>query len=520
MRGWTVATPYPRTSSTSTGLSQQRDLSYILCIALVVLGYVWLPSFAFTRNPLPGYVNNGVISLSDDMPAYLSAIRQGTLGHLLYLDQFTTAPVGRILMYPLYTTSGFLLRTIGWSPEQIFTLLRLIGDITLLASLWLLVRAFMPSGRVAAYGLCLLSAGAIPLALLLHPDPLPFLNGSFGVIQMLLLPPPHVALGVACELLIVVLYARAVRLRSYLLLCGTLLLLGLIYPFGLLTMIALCLADAIVQALEQRQITRHLRVVFLGTCVTMLIPLYYWWLFHRDPVWSKGAFLSAASWPPLTLLAWIYAPTVLLALPRAWNRTNRVLALWPLLAVTSGLLTGSQPERMLAGVTVPLALLATQTLTRFPRLLRPGVLVLSLGGLLLPFLFLRVVQENASRVFMPAAIQAIGSYLAPRTTAHDVILADYRVSNLLVGLTPARVIAGHGSQTLDLQSSARVAQDYVSGNDAERIAIDNRYHVTYIVVEASRHPLMVRQMIAGSRYALVCKVSGYVVFRSPSVVHG
>lgn len=512
MQGWTIATPLPRISPDTERLHQEREVPYVLCIALATLGYVWLPSFAFSHHPLPGYVNNGIISISDDMPVYLSAIRQGALGHLLYLDQFTTAPIGRVLMYPLYTASGFLLRPTGWSPEQIFMLLRLIGDISLIASLWLLVRTFMTAGRVAAYALCLLSAGALPIALLLNPNPLPFLNGSFGVIQLLLLPPPHIALGIACETLAVVLYVRIIRLRSYLSLYVTLLLLGLVYPFGLPAMLALFCGDALIQAVEQRQITRHLPVVCLGTCIAALIPLYYWWLLHRDPVWSKSALLSVASWPSLALLAWIYAPTLLLALPRAWRRTNRLLALWPVLAVASGLLTGSQPERMLAGVTVPLALLAIQRLSSFPRLLGPGVLVLSLGGLLLPLLFVRVVQENRNQVFMPVAIQAIGNYLAPRTTARDVILANYRDSNMLAGLTPARVIAGHGSQTLDLRSSARVALDYVGESDTQRIAVEGRYHVTYVVIQASRYPLLARHMIADSRYTPVWKGNGYLVF--------
>jgi len=484
----------------------------MLGLALLAALLAWLPALVFPAHPIPGHVNDGVISISDDMPVYLSAIRQGAQRHIFWLDQLTTAPVGRILMYPLYTASGLLLRPLHLEPTQIFVLLRLSADISLLATLWLLVCTYVPAYRVAAYALCLFNAGATTLYLLVNPNPIPLLNGSFGIMQMLLLPPPHVAGGVACEVLIVALYSRGKRWRGCAALVGALLLLGLIYPFGLPSMMGLCCAGALVEVLEQRRVTGRPLAVIAATSLVTPIPLYYWWLFHHAPIWSRSAFLTVGAWPPLSLMAWLYAPALLLALPVAWRRANHLLALWPLLAVGSGMLTGAQPQRMLAGVTIPLSLLAIQTLAQRPRLLRPAVLGLGLGAVLLPFLFVAVVRQNAARVFMPEPVAHVGAYLATRTTQRDVILADYDVGNRLVALTPARVIAGHGSQTLDLSSALPIVQGYYTWPGPRRLAVEDYYHVSYIVVRADLHPRLAAQMAVDRRYALVYIAGNFAVF--------
>jgi hypothetical protein len=190
------------------------------------------------------------------------------------------------------------------------------------------------------------------------------------------------------------------------------------------------------------------------------------------------------------------------------------------MALACALAGGAQPVRMLAGLTVPLALLAVQTIARRPRLLGSSVLALGLGGMLLPFLFIVVVRANAGRIFMPVAISRIGAYLAPRTTEHDVILAGYDVSNLLVGLTPARVVAGHGSQTVDLQSSGPIVRGYFTWPRTRRIQVEDRYHVTYVVVPLSRDTGLARDMAADARYARVYATGDYAVFRRSTRVSG
>jgi len=289
--------------------------------------------------------------------------------------------------------------------------------------------------------------------------------------------------------------------------------LGFIYPIGLPSMMGLCCAGALVEVLEQRRVTGRLLAVIAATSLVTPIPLYYWWLFHHAPVWSRSAFWTVGAWPPLSLMAWLYAPALLLALPVAWRRVNHLLALWPLLAVGSGILTGAQPQRMLAGVTIPLSLLAVQTLAQRPRLLRPAVLGLGLGAVLLPFLFVAVVRQNAARVFMPEPVAHVGAYLATRTTQRDVILADYDVGNRLAALTPARVIAGHGSQTLDLSSALPIVQGYYTWPGPRRLAVEDYYHVSYIVVRADLHPRLAAQMAVDRRYALVYITGSFAVFR-------
>jgi hypothetical protein len=90
-------------------------------------------------------------------------------------------------------------------------------------------------------------------------------------------------------------------------------------------------------------------------------------------------------------------------------------------------------------------------------------------------------------------------------------MADYEVSNILVGEAPIRVVAGQGFQTLDIATAAPLQQRYPRASAAERHAIERRYGVTYVVVDRADRALVTR-LAEEQEYRRVYQNSGYCVY--------
>ena len=74
-------------------------------------------------------------------------------GHLLYTNQYTSLRVSSVLMYPLYTAAGLLLRPTHLPPVAAYHLLHLLAALALLAALWRCCGALLPARRVTAFAL-------------------------------------------------------------------------------------------------------------------------------------------------------------------------------------------------------------------------------------------------------------------------------------------------------------------------------------------------------------------------------
>jgi len=146
--------------------------------------------------------------------------------------------------------------------------------------------------------------------------------------------------------------------------------------------------------------------------------------------------------------------------------------------------------------------------------LRTGLVCgLSASGLLMPFFLSDVVAQNLRYpIFQSQQIDAVGRYLAAHSSARDVVLADYEVSNMLVGEAPVRIVAGHGFQTIDLGTAGPVQARYPLALAGERQAIERQYGVTYLVVARTERGLFA-DVARDHRYRPLYANSGYCLYR-------
>ena len=497
----------PSARRRTTAMAAIMGLVALLAVAAAVI-------YSFWQTP-PGFYDNGVLMLSQDASEYLSAIRQGMHGMLLYDDQYTTLPASPILMYPIYMLAGRLLAPLHVSPAVVFHLVHAVGAISLVAASWAFVRTFAPRQSIYAYALILFggSLAVLPIMIGGASALLLYLPGELGPIQALLFS-PHESLGLAAAALSMVAYCRASGWSRLLALAVTLSLLGLTYPFILPVLLATIAIDMLWAQATARWLTPD-TFAMAGLLLLMgLLPLYYAYVFHVMPYWRSSNFLHLGAQRPDVLL-WTFGPIILLAVPRLAARANRPLVLW--IAVT-GLLMWSnlaQPGRLIAGLWLPFGVMAAQTLgsLRWSSLRTMGVCFLSISGLLLPLFFSDLIRAHAGRfpIFEPRGLVQVSHYLAVHTTARDVVQATFDDSNIIVGAAPAHVLAGHDYQTLDLAAAGNAQRHYFSASAAERQQIERRYHITYIVASEEQRPFLA-QLAHDRRYVLAFADDNYYAY--------
>jgi hypothetical protein len=133
----------------------------------------------------------------------------------------------------------------------------------------------------------------------------------------------------------------------------------------------------------------------------------------------------------------------------------------------------------------------------------------------MPFMLSVVVAQNPGHypIVQPAAVDEAGHYLAAHARATDVVLADFEVSNMLVGEAPIHVVAGHGFQTLDFATAALAQRRYLTASANERHAIEQHYGITYLVIAKTQRGLLMR-VSRDSTYRRVYINKGYCVYRT------
>jgi len=463
-----------------------------------------------------GMVFLGALNNVGDTGQYLAAIRQGSAGGLLYVDQYSSARVAPVLMYPFYTVTGLVLSPLRPPVMAVYQLLRLLSALALLGALWRFCRVALPSVSPALpFALALCGGGLYAPALLLSGlAPLPFAPAAltapeFGLFATLLIS-PHGAAGLAAQLLALTGYLRwrrRGRTRDLWALALGGLLLGLCYPFGIVVLLAVVAVDVAVRiVLFPSPFSRKLRGEFLlalALLPALAVALYYAVLFRRDPLWGGSNMLRLPP-PSAAVLIAAFGPLLVVATPalkrlcarpssvkRDRDRASasgagpRLVAGWAIVTPLLLLAPLPQTERLLEGWSVALALLGAPTLWRLRRRARVrAVAALSCSTIVLALLYLAIAAHGANPAYYaPEGQMGVARWLGTHAGANDVVMASAGSGNLIVAAAPCHVVVGQNFETFHWAMAQRDALRYYNGATAtgERAAILRRQRVTFVV---------------------------------------
>lgn len=136
----------------SSAKSALRDVWLVWLVLSIITTLPY--AIALARTP-EGTVFTGVLSAYDDTFAYFGWMREGSGGHLLMRDPFTSEPQSRDFFLPLWGLLGFAARITGVSIPVIFHIARLLAALVLLVVARAISRTIMKSRRRVRFSLWL-----------------------------------------------------------------------------------------------------------------------------------------------------------------------------------------------------------------------------------------------------------------------------------------------------------------------------------------------------------------------------
>ena len=451
-----------------------------LAIGLALL--ILLP-FALAAVGVPaGHLFRGTLKPSGDESQYLAAVRMGMSGAWSWHDPYMTHPPPAILMYPLYMAAGHGAALLGLSTPMAFALLHGLAALLLFGALWRLASPWLDRGSRAWFvAFSLFSGGLYWLVAVLAvfgraPTSLSAMGAERLSAFTALLMEAHVACGIVGHVMAIAAVlgaARTPRGAAGLIHggagCAGVALVGfsipVLLPLTLLVVGLLTLERLWAARREPDHRGRAARLIALAAfiCLPGLgFSAYYYHIFSSGP-WAKGGFQSVpdSSWSE-RLLNWG------ILLPFAWWGWRRApaharplataLAIWACCAVVGSQLPLWQGDRLTVGISVPLGgLFALGLVGIHVRWFenRRWLLLLGAGaGCHYLFLCTALLSGGSPDLYATAEENRAAAWIATREP-DAVVMAPFGFANTLPIVAPARVVAGHGYQTLDLADRLR-----------------------------------------------------------------
>jgi hypothetical protein len=484
--------------------------SYWLNLVLLLVFIGFLPDFLITLAAPDELVYSGALINTDDISAYISAIRQGAQGEWMFSPQFSPEQVPSHIAYLPFILVGKLQALLGGSLLLWYQILRAISVITAGFALKSLIETIYPnrSRHQKTAGILLLFGSGIGWFVsilsgttsLMTPDLyVPEWNMVTGFFSS-----PHFILGIAAQAWFFSSILKGIEEPAANNIVEGLLaavLIGATYPFlapvnGLI--LALFYLGKVVK-------TRQVPWKMIGVTVLQSFPLlmclwYYGIMLPKDVQWARAMVGNNVIEPPL--LAGILVGFGIISLlgllsvfdkKEALENEQMMLISWLVGNLVSLYLPVSFAGRLVLGLFLPIGLLAADGLENalLPRYVNPqkGVLRRIIVGLTLPSTILLMVWsllsglsiQNYPYYFPHTEIDA-ASFLAEKTTPEDIVLADYPIGNYLPRLSEARVFAGHLNLTIDLDDKLALMNTFwnPSTSDEWRESFLQEWGITYL----------------------------------------
>jgi hypothetical protein len=539
------------------GQVSRREVLWVLAWSVVAMVLTSLPyalgwALSSPEMEFSGFVYNAV-----DCHSYVAKMFLGQQGAWLFRNVYTPEAHPRALIFLYHIVLGKVALLTGLSLVLTYHLARLLTTPLLFMTIYVFAAYFTPwislrrltlllSTFAGGFGWLLMLLGqqqwlgSLPLDLIL-PEGFTFL-----VIYAL----PHLALARTLMLIafLCTLQAFAGKRVRWAVLGGLSGLgMALIVPFYVLVFSAVLGSYLVALSIRRRKLPwAEVGLALLTVLIPAPFAVYNTWLFSTQPVYREWAAQNAVRSPHPLHYAAGYALMGVLALggliwalrrcderwlfPVAW-----VIVVPPLLYAPFNL-----QRRLIEGVQVPLALLASVGLARYvlPALSRSRLVHLltrrpryTLSGLrrlaattvvlatvptnvfLLTGNSLEVLAHRESPLFHERAEIEANDWLKAHSSPEDTVFCAFQTGNYVPARAGNRVFLGHTPETINAEEKKRIVARFFSVDpDAEwRMSVLSQYNVTYVLVGPRERALgdfrsdavpFLRQVYDNGRYAI------------------
>lgn len=498
--------------------AKSPDRTFIVWAALAAMAMAALPYiFGVSLTPATYLFQGNTILAPGDPNVYYSYIEQARHGAILMRDVFTSEPHAATLWQPVWLVLGWLANIFHLSTPAVFALGRVLSMALFVATVWWAVRWLWPDSFHRRAGV-LLAIGMSGLggifALITHLD--------FG--NLLGLPPdlwvsemvpilsswatPHFLLITSGYLFVLVSVERSWQEHAWrrIWLAGAVSLMTLsVHPFHILTWVALWVVLTFWRWIQTK--TAPFDYLFRWVVILfMSLPAIVYYLIGllADPIVQGRALqnvnLTPQWWEVLIGLggALILAGVGTRRLQRERNRRVLWIAAWALVQLMVIFSPFDSQRRLMQGMIIPFALLATPVVVAMWRsqgtgLAKRTAIIIGLTGLLATSTIItgaKIIgdysQERRGRdhweYFLTPEYQALFSFVKTFVPVDRPILASAWDSVLIAGFTGQTVVSGHPVETLDYKEKyATVKNFYYQATQFEQASILRRYRACYIL---------------------------------------
>ncbi len=455
-------------------------LLFSLLIPLIQISlHLWARTALFSGPATTSQTGIGVLYNLPDTLSYASWAAQAKLGHITFVDLFTTEPHARTLFNLYFLIVGSVSRISGIDPLALMELSALVlGPLSVFATL-MIVRELKLEASAQALSIVLVFLGSGVSGLFIVLDTLGVAHLRPGVdgyyldmfpLMNLVFYPYHAATFVLLAL--IVLWSIKVfapqegpsrMLRAALL--GVLFLVtGLVRPYEVVTLALVFNLTALFGLITSRRV--HLGKTVAVCCIVDLLaslPVAYAAFMATQPVWGSfaersmalvdlggvGAFLKGFA------MLWLLASLGLIFAVADRRRDLCFVACWAIVVAVLLLVSPSYGTKFAGGSVLPTGILAAYGIQRLFQsahpewrpVIRPVVLGIVGVMTLTPIVaFADMLQVGAPRV--DTELLAAGKRIRELEGARiPVVLTTSDAGALLPGLFGERVYAGHWSLT-------------------------------------------------------------------------
>jgi hypothetical protein len=437
-------------------------VAWVLLAVLTTLPYV-----RAALAPPAGRVFAGFFWFIDDSYNYLSFVQQAASGRVLFENKLVLQPHAPALFNLEWLIVGWLTALLGGSPLVAYRLFGLAAAFPLVWGIdhWLRRSGLPDRGRLPALLLVATGGGlgglATTLGSLSYTDAIDLSTGLFPALELLM--SPHF---VAATALFLWTLAALVEERTLpALLLGSALALTRPYDFVLVVLVRVA---GVALGYAPRLWLRKL----LPLAGYLPVVAYNYWLFYRNPAFTTFHAVNELIFPPWYAFAVALLPGLVLAgavfrgLPGGDARQYWLhLLAW----IAAALAIIAAPPvhfalQFLAGIGVPILVLAALGLARFPRALPAAAIGMSSTAVVA----LVMILGPDKRWFVPTEAFAVAPALAPACHEGDLALTAGATGLYVGGLTPCRAYSSHANEPGHETRRQELAWFYGAASPRER----------------------------------------------------
>lgn len=442
-----------------------------LLVSAAILVLILLPYLIAQVVVGPTYAFGGFLLNPMDGNSYLAKIQQGWQGSWSFQLPYSAEPNQGAYLFLFYLFLGHVARWLGLSPVLVFHLARLLSAVLLLLALKRFFSTiFKDRPRVATWAFLFagLGSGLGWLAALAGG-----FTSDFWVAEaypfLSMYSSPHFSLGLAILLWFLSQDDQPFRKRDILFLAVAGLLLGIIFPFGVVVAGVIAVGTAAYDLLTRQPIRWQAPFVFL--CVGGITILYQFIVIRADPIlaiWDRqNQTPSPALWDFLVSFLPLLALAIYGVVQAIRHRSRRVILLagWLILGALLIYFPFNLQRRFLFGYMIPVAGLAAYGLAEL-KVRRKKLLGFAALGLTVPTLLiiiaggvLAVKNHEPSMTLQKAEVSGL-DHLAQVSQPGDLVLASPESGLFIPAYSGRRVIYGHPFETVNAQAEKSAVEDF------------------------------------------------------------